>query len=75
MKLFSIFIPAFFLLFILSCNSKKPSERTLLETDTVEVEKEYEVEKKYREVTVDTITETETVEKEVDLTKEENPSD
>ncbi|MEK6478270.1 hypothetical protein WJR50_12065 [Catalinimonas sp. 4WD22] len=63
-----------FILGITACNSgqNKTTERTVLESDTVAVEKEYEVEKKIREktVTIDTITETETVEKEENLEDE-----
>ncbi|MDF9798422.1 hypothetical protein OKW21_003685 [Catalinimonas alkaloidigena] len=68
--LFAIF-SACFILGIAACNSgqNKTTERTVLEEDTVAVEKEYEVEKKIREktVTIDTVTETETVEKKEDL--------
>lgn len=63
-----------FMFSLSACNSgqNKTTERTVLESDTVAVEKEYEVEKKIREktVTIDTITETETVEKEEDLKDE-----
>lgn len=58
-------------IFLFSCNGnrEKTTERTLIDTDTVAVEKEYEVEKTIREKTViiDTVTETETVEVETDL--------
>ena len=46
--------------------TQEAARKKLWDTDTVGVEKEYEVEKKYREVTVDTVVETETIEKEID---------
>ncbi|MFP4096159.1 MAG: hypothetical protein ACLFUB_16885 [Cyclobacteriaceae bacterium] len=52
------------LFFLAACDTNSGNtERTVVDTDTLEVEKEYEVEKKVREVTIDTVTETETVEK------------
>jgi len=62
----------FFALSACDSGKQKTTERTLLEKDTVAVEKEYEVEKKIREktVTIDTVTETETVEKEEKLEDE-----
>jgi len=69
MKFFSTACAAFGILLFTSCGSGSAgdnTERTLLDSDTVAAEKEYEVEKTYREVTVDTVTETETVTKEVE---------
>ena len=74
MKSLSTIFLLCFIFSITACNSgqNKTTERTVLESDTVAVEKEYEVEKKIREKTViiDTITETETVEKEENLEDE-----
>lgn len=70
MKFLSIIFSGCLLTTLAACDSgQKTTERTVLDTDTVAVEKEYEVERKVREktVTIDTLTETETVEKEEDL--------
>lgn len=71
MKFLSIIFSLCFVAALASCDTgkEKTTERTVLDEDTVAVEKEYEVERKVREktVTIDTVTETETVEKEEDL--------
>ncbi len=62
MKKLTLIFSAFAILSLASCDAtNKDTERTVIDRDTVAVTKEYEVEKKIREVEVDTVTETETV--------------
>ena len=48
-------------------SQEQNTERTVLETDTVGVETEYQVEQQVQKVTVDTVTETQTLTREQDL--------
>lgn len=70
MKRLTLVFSAFSLTALLwSCDTgEQRTERTVLDTDTVEAETEYQVEKEIRETTVevDTVTEEETVTREVD---------
>lgn len=79
MKKLSIFFSGVLLTALVSCNSgqEKQTERTVIDVDTVEAETEYEVEKTIREktVTIDTVTETETVTREVDSLQNEGEDD
>ncbi|MEK6482002.1 hypothetical protein WJR50_30960 [Catalinimonas sp. 4WD22] len=52
-----------------ACDSGKQTERTLISSDTVVVETEYEVEKTIREKTtdIDTVSETETITRRTNL--------
>lgn len=70
MKFLSIIFSGCLVAALAACDSgQQTTERTVIDEDTVSVEKEYEVERTIREktVTIDTVTETETVEKEEDL--------
>lgn len=79
MKKLSIFLSGLLITALVSCNSgqEKTTERTVLDVDTVDAETEYEVEKTIREktVTIDTVTETETVTKELDSLGNERQED
>lgn len=76
MKSLTLIFATIFFAALVSCDSgqQKQTERTVLDTDTVGVETEYEVEKKVKEktVTIDTVTEEETVTRETELDSAES---
>lgn len=75
MKSLSLIVSAIFFVTLVSCDSgEKRTERTVLDKDTVGAEVEYDVEKKVREktVSVDTVTEEETVTREIEADSADN---
>jgi len=71
-RLIVIFSTLLFLVFTSCDTEQKQTEQTVIDADTVSVEKKYEIEKTIKEKTVevDTITETETVTQEEEYESE-----
>lgn len=69
MKILTLIFSMVLLVALSACDSGKQTERTLISSDTVVVETEYEVEKTIREKTtdIDTVSETETITRRTNL--------